>query len=945
MRMQRLLLSLLAAVSLSAMAAAGNRLTVSTGSAEPGKELTVAIGLETDEPVAAMELTIPLGDYLRYAAGSCMVAQERITDHQCSASQVGKELRIYIYSLSLSPLQGTGGLLTFRLLTGNKPATYPLVPEVVLSNSAGSPLEATATAGAATILAPELTILTPAIDYGHIPIRSTYTQTLRLQNTGTIPLTVTDITVADAAVPDPCFAPLTKQTVIEPQATQDVELQYRPVARGSIRRTLSVVSDAVNETQRATIAADPFSVNELHTGSAQGIADHTVRIALTMNNMEPIVALQCAFRLPKELVYVQNSVAMNSLRSNGHLALATMQGDTLRLMAYSPANQPLLQNDGEVLTFDLRLDGNAGYYYLQPTDVILSNITEEDMTSATTDGYVEIQSPRIYSADELTFADSPLPGAAHAAYEVRNHGNAPLQLERATFLSEGFTVEEPFPIQVLPYESTTLHIAYNQQQEGDFASTMHLYTNDPTARMKAVAVVGHSYAPNELSVAGRAESDRTYRLTLSMDNYSDIAALQCDIVWADEMLPATGSLQPSERLSQHSYSLTKVAAGTWRLVVYSLSNAVITGHSGELLTIPFVPQNDFVYCETAIQVKNIVLSTAQGADKCTSVAATLLAECPQYTLKTCSNHQEWGTTSGDITAVYNTTVEAAAIASYGYHFLQWSDGNTDNPRRLTLTQDTVLTAQFAPNQYTLTVLSDNAEQGTAAGGGTADYNTTVEISATAKTGYHFVQWSDGNTENPRNILVSQDATYTAQFAANQYTITVATANEAQGTAAGGGTADYNTTVEISATAKTGYHFVQWSDGNADNPRTIVVTKDETYTAQFAPNQYTLTVLSDNEEQGTVTGGTTADYLTEITITATPAAGYKFVQWSDGNTENPRIVTLTEDTTITALFRKDEQTGLENTTDAPVVEKFVRNNQVLIRRNGRLYTVTGQEIAE
>ena len=326
---------------------------------------------------------------------------------------------------------------------------------------------------------------------------------------------------------------------------------------------------------------------------------------------------------------------------------------------------------------------------------------------------------------------------------------------------------------------------------------------------------------------------------------------------------------------------------------------------------------------------------------------TLTAEFAinQYTLTVLSANDEQGTAAGGGTADYNTTVEISATAKTGYHFVQWSDGNKENPRNILVSQDATYTAQFAANQYTITVATANAEQGTAAGGGTADYNTTVEISATAKTGYHFVQWSDGNQSNPRTVTVTGDATYTAQFAANQYTITVATANAEQGTAAGGGTADYNTTVEISATAKTGYHFVQWSDGNADNPRTIVVTKDETYTAQFAPNQYTLTVLSDDVEQGTVTGSTTADYLTEITITATPAAGYKFVQWSDGNTENPRIVTLTEDTTITALFRKDEQTGLENTTDAPVVEKFVRNNQVLIRRNGRLYTVTGQEIAE
>ena len=36
---------------------------------------------------------------------------------------------------------------------------------------------------------------------------------------------------------------------------------------------------------------------------------------------------------------------------------------------------------------------------------------------------------------------------------------------------------------------------------------------------------------------------------------------------------------------------------------------------------------------------------------------------------------------------------------YGYHFTQWSDGSTDNPRTIVLTQDTALYAVFAINTY------------------------------------------------------------------------------------------------------------------------------------------------------------------------------------------------------------------------------------------------------
>lgn len=66
----------------------------------------------------------------------------------------------------------------------------------------------------------------------------------------------------------------------------------------------------------------------------------------------------------------------------------------------------------------------------------------------------------------------------------------------------------------------------------------------------------------------------------------------------------------------------------------------------------------------------------------------------------------------------------------------------------------------------------------------------------------------------------------------QYTITVGVNDPAMGSATGGGKYAVNTEVTLTATANTGYDFVAWNDGNTDNPRTIVVTGDATYTANF-----------------------------------------------------------------------------------------------------------------
>ena len=69
-----------------------------------------------------------------------------------------------------------------------------------------------------------------------------------------------------------------------------------------------------------------------------------------------------------------------------------------------------------------------------------------------------------------------------------------------------------------------------------------------------------------------------------------------------------------------------------------------------------------------------------------------------------------------------------------------------------------------------------------------------------------------------------------------------------------------------------------------------------------PKKRTLTVLSANESQGTVSGGGTFDEGSTQTIKATPQPGYAFDKWSDGNIESTRTVKLTSDLTLTASFK-------------------------------------------
>ena len=69
-------------------------------------------------------------------------------------------------------------------------------------------------------------------------------------------------------------------------------------------------------------------------------------------------------------------------------------------------------------------------------------------------------------------------------------------------------------------------------------------------------------------------------------------------------------------------------------------------------------------------------------------------------------------------------------------------------------------------EFTITVAVNDAAAGAAYGEGTYDYGTKVNLYAIPNADYHFVKWSDGVTDNPREVTVTADVTYTAVFEAN-----------------------------------------------------------------------------------------------------------------------------------------------------------------------------------
>ena len=107
---------------------------------------------------------------------------------------------------------------------------------------------------------------------------------------------------------------------------------------------------------------------------------------------------------------------------------------------------------------------------------------------------------------------------------------------------------------------------------------------------------------------------------------------------------------------------------------------------------PFLSGTAFSYTSIPVYVPcgKVATYKATSGWKSFSNIQELLAE---YSISVYSNNETMGYAIVDKNSICGAQI--SATPNYGYHFVKWSDGNTDNPRTLTLTQNTTLTAEFA----------------------------------------------------------------------------------------------------------------------------------------------------------------------------------------------------------------------------------------------------------
>jgi uncharacterized repeat protein (TIGR02543 family) len=193
--------------------------------------------------------------------------------------------------------------------------------------------------------------------------------------------------------------------------------------------------------------------------------------------------------------------------------------------------------------------------------------------------------------------------------------------------------------------------------------------------------------------------------------------------------------------------------------------------------------------------------------------------------------------------------------------------------------------------------------------GPYEAGSAATLTATPAAGWKFEGWSGGATgaANPLTLIMDGDKAVTATFSRIMHQLTITTNGQGR-VYPGSGTFAEGYSVTLTATPAQGWKFDNWSgDASGSSPSlTLTVDAAKAVVAHFSEVTHQLTTSATGQgtvapAQGTYAAGTS------VTVTATPAAGWKFDFWSGDATgsTNPLTVVMNGDKAVVANFSRIE----------------------------------------
>ena len=316
---------------------------------------------------------------------------------------------------------------------------------------------------------------------------------------------------------------------------------------------------------------------------------------------------------------------------------------------------------------------------------------------------------------------------------------------------------------------------------------MRIYSNDPSNGLMLVKILGNRYEPNGLVINYDEITDARYLdVLVSLNNYSGVTAIQADFSYPKEYYTTSNkNITLTERCSDFTKTAIAVNDSTFKVLIFSMNNELISGNEGNIFKIRLTRKEGADNQTATVSLKNIILSDVKGNDKNSSGNQMKSVNLMSNVSVNC-NPSNSGAVTGTGSYHKGTEVILTATPNVGYRFVNWTENNivvsSDIEYLFTITENRNLVANFELLTYDVTITMDIENAGVGTGEGNYSHGDNVTVNVAPNEGYKFVNWTENgevvsgnNQENaayPAGICAERCALFYANSAYPQIPVKV-----------------------------------------------------------------------------------------------------------------------------------------------------------------------------
>ncbi len=348
----------------------------------------------------------------------------------------------------------------------------------------------------------------------------------------------------------------------------------------------NVPSSQISQTNGA------LAVNELHILPDSGRSGFPIKISFTINNTDQFSSFQFDVQLPSVLTFIEDSVWL--FRKTNHLIIANqINQQTLRIVAYSPTNQPFTGNDGEIVRIMFNLNGSAGSYNVGLSNVVISSPIGVNILTAYYPGFINIIAPDIAGETNIDFGEVSVLDTISYNYSLSNTGNDTLFVTEFSSSEIYFWNETTLPQNILPGESKTFILKFHNLNKGLYSNVFTIRSNDPDEDPFYLNATALSFAPNYMLIQNaEAFVGDTVTLKIDVNNYEPFINFQVDLDFPDSLTFVPNSAVLTNRKQDHLVFEALLSSNKLRLFTFTQNQMPFIGDSGTVVNINFVVGND-----------------------------------------------------------------------------------------------------------------------------------------------------------------------------------------------------------------------------------------------------------------------------------------------------------------------------------------------------------------